>query len=418
MQFFRHRSTTTSHFHNILTFTFLLLLLPELSSGEVCDFSHLTQEIPLLSDYTVDVTEKAKSAPSTWKIFERTFPNTKRVFASSNPPFIVILGWAQSRDNFDKFTRDQVEANLTQMASIGKSRAEKQGQDYQKLISSNDPLTLYFTVTYVDEGTPFKDIGMDVVATPSCIVSLMISGRTGNLKPEHWKMFNEQFELVRKAIKDKYGVVNFPSSGSRVSWYILINKLTMLLISVVLAFIVSTIFRIKFILQPCLTFRIYSIFIMVLSLVMVVMITLFNEVARGYRGWEYLTHDIRYETIPYFILTFFIYLWAYVTKKPKVIAFALWLIAISICVQIAYWLLDWYVINGAGWMAILIGFGFAIYTLNKCSSLKSKVGKSEEIEPPKILACPHCGAEYNLTDYRQNVPEWFCPQCQKAVPKE
>lgn len=376
------------------------------------------QEIPLLSEYTVDVTEKAKSAPSTWKIFERTLPNTKRVFASSKPPFIVILGWAQSRDNFDKFTRDQVEAYLTQMAYIGKSRAERQGQDYQKLISSNDPLTMYVAITYVDEGKPFKDIGMDVVATPSCIVSIKVSAKTDELGAEHWKMFNEQFELVRKAIKDKYGVVNFSSSGSRVSWYILINKLTMLLISVVLAFIVSAIFRIKFILQPCLTFRIYSIFIMALSLAMVVWIILLNEVAREYRGWEYLTHDIRYETIPYSILTFFIYLWAYVTKKPKVIAFALWLIVISICVQIAYWLLDWCVIDRAGWIAILIGFGLAIYTLNKCSSLKSKVSKSEEIELPKIFECPNCGAEYNLKDYRQDVTEWLCPQCKKALPKE
>ena len=40
-----------------------------------------------------------------------------------------------------------------------------------------------------------------------------------------------------------------------------------------------------------------------------------------------------------------------------------------------------------------------------------------QIELPKILACPHCGAEYNVKDYRQDAPEWHCPQCNEALPK-
>ena len=397
-----------------------MLLLPDLSPGEVCDFSQLTQEIPLLSEYTVDVTEKVKSDPSNWGMFVKALPNAKKVFASRSrdPFFVVILGWAKSRDNLDKFTRDQVKAYLSQMALIGKSRAERQGQDYRKSVSTDDPLTMYVTIAYVDQGEPFRDIAMDVVATPSCIVSIKVSGKTDKLGQEDWKMFNDQFELIRKAVRNKYGVVNFSSSGSRISWQVLINKLIMLLIAVVIAFIVSAIFGKKFILQPCLTFRIYSIFIMALSVVMVAMIILFNEVARGYRGWEYLTYDVRYETIPYYILSFFIYLWAYVTKKPKVIAFALWLIVISISVHITYWLLDCLVINKAGWIGVLIGLGLAIYVLIKSSSLKSRMGKSEEVELPKILVCPSCGAEYNFRDYRQDGAEWFCPQCKKALPKE
>jgi hypothetical protein len=39
------------------------------------------------------------------------------------------------------------------------------------------------------------------------------------------------------------------------------------------------------------------------------------------------------------------------------------------------------------------------------------------IEPPKALTCIYCGAEYNLNDYRQDAPEWFCPQCAKPLPK-
>ena len=48
--------------------------------------------------------------------------------------------------------------------------------------------------------------------------------------------------------------------------------------------------------------------------------------------------------------------------------------------------------------------------------------KGETIEPsierPKIFACTYCGTEYNPKDYREDAPEWLCPQCAKPVPKE
>ena len=41
-----------------------------------------------------------------------------------------------------------------------------------------------------------------------------------------------------------------------------------------------------------------------------------------------------------------------------------------------------------------------------------------KIEPPKTLACPYCGAEYNPKDYRQDSTEWVCSHCAKPLPKE
>jgi len=40
-----------------------------------------------------------------------------------------------------------------------------------------------------------------------------------------------------------------------------------------------------------------------------------------------------------------------------------------------------------------------------------------KIQSLKIFACPHCGAEYNPKDYRQDASEWLCAQCRKALPK-
>jgi uncharacterized membrane protein YbaN (DUF454 family) len=45
-------------------------------------------------------------------------------------------------------------------------------------------------------------------------------------------------------------------------------------------------------------------------------------------------------------------------------------------------------------------------------------GPKAKAESPKILACSHCGAEYSPKDYRQEAPEWLCPQCAKPLPKE
>ena len=53
----------------------------------------------------------------------------------------------------------------------------------------------------------------------------------------------------------------------------------------------------------------------------------------------------------------------------------------------------------------------------KCEP-KSGVGRQATIELLKIPKCPNCEAEYNPADYRQDLLEWFCPQCGKALPKE
>jgi len=49
---------------------------------------------------------------------------------------------------------------------------------------------------------------------------------------------------------------------------------------------------------------------------------------------------------------------------------------------------------------------------------KSRTEREPIIEQLKILKCPNCKAAYNPADYREDVLNWFCPQCGKALPKD
>jgi len=225
---------------------------------------------------------------------------------------------------------------------------------------------MYVILTYVDEGIAYKDIGMDIVATPHCIVSLKISGRTDELGVEYWKTFVEQFELVRHLIENKYGTIQFPSSGSRIWWSVFVDNFFWLLVISISAFILSVIYRSEFFILPGSITKKYSIFIMIVSFIMVSVTILANE----WIGFSITLY--RYESTPHFVLIFVVHLWAYLTNRPKVVAFALWLIVASLLTQIGFWILGWSTLKTGNLLAVLIGFVLVTYTLVKSSSLKRK----------------------------------------------
>jgi len=45
-------------------------------------------------------------------------------------------------------------------------------------------------------------------------------------------------------------------------------------------------------------------------------------------------------------------------------------------------------------------------------------GKDRNTGESKTLKCTHCGQEYSPKDYRDDAPEWVCPQCLKPLPKD
>jgi len=134
----------------ILFFIFSFVSRISIAISDECDFSHLSQDVPLLSEYTIEMTEKIKADSGTWHELKKALPNIQRAFASKEPYFLVLLGWAKSWDNFEKFNREQIEAHFTAIADIGKSNAQKKGGEYQFSFSTDNPFTI---VGVHDNGT-------------------------------------------------------------------------------------------------------------------------------------------------------------------------------------------------------------------------------------------------------------------------
>jgi hypothetical protein len=339
------------------------LLVPSIAKGEGCDFSHLAKDIPLISERTIDVTEKVQADAGSWQLMKKALPNVQRIYFSKEPRLIALPGWAQFPDNIAKFTRKQTKAYFVSLAEVGKSNAEKQGQEYDYWFADDNPLTMYVKLSYAEAGVQRRDIAMDIVATSNCIVSIKVSGKTDELGSEYWQKISDQFKLTRDAIAKKHGIVQFSSSGSRIWWKALWNNILWFFAIALSGYILSFVYLIKFSLIPSPTTKKYAVFIMILA-VCVLTITVLTKELLNIQDFPYE------ETIPYFSLIFLVHLWAFVSHKPRIVAFSLWLIIVGIIAQIGFGFAGRVALKTTHWVGVIFGLALVIYILVKSSILK------------------------------------------------
>ena len=346
------------------TFIFFQLLATAVESfGSDCDFSHLAFEVPLIGIQSADITKKMKKNPETWQSFEKALPGVKKVFISKDPPCMVLLGWSKPWDNFNKHSREEVKAYLSAIWGKSDLTVNGQGKSRSFSFSENDPLTRYTTETYLSNGKSIKNIAVDIVATQSCVVSMQITGDTGELREQDWQNFAEQFEMVRKLIKVRYGPVQFSSGGRGIGWGSLGKQLLWMIFIAASAFCISRMYLKKFTLTPSSTTRRYSIYIIAIVAI-VVAAAVWLKVQRG------SPVDFRNTHIPHFALLFIVHLWALVTNKPNIVSFALWIVVVSLFSTAVSWVVGWsaFTINGA--IGVFIGASLVAYTIVKSSAPK------------------------------------------------
>lgn len=109
-----------------------LYILTAVAQNQECDFSHLASDLPLIANETTDVTDDFRAAPELWAVAVQASPMVKRIYASEDPYFSIFLGWIQSDEPLDKFSRLQVLADYSNVAALEKARAEKLGHAPRK----------------------------------------------------------------------------------------------------------------------------------------------------------------------------------------------------------------------------------------------------------------------------------------------
>lgn len=227
----------------ILFIVIFLISAPVNSIGDDCEFSHLAYESHLLSTRTTEITETAKEDRSFWKRLKRSSPHAKQTFVAEDPYYFVLLGWQTYKGDFSNFTRDKAIGFLSQYPEKGKSRALKEGTDFKYHFSPTDPLTLYVSMDYSDSGDPYRDLSVDIVATPKCLVSLKVIANLNEVSEEEVKYIEEQFETLREIILDKYGPVEFSGSASTLWLSLLIDNLKVVGAAVVFILIVTLVIK-------------------------------------------------------------------------------------------------------------------------------------------------------------------------------
>jgi CHASE2 domain-containing sensor protein len=87
--------------------------------------------------------------------------------------------------------------------------------------------------------------------------------------------------------------------------------------------------------------------------------------------------DFSYEeTIPYSSLIFLVHLWAFMSNKPRIVAFSLWLIIVGIITQIGFCFAGWAALKTGHWVGLIFGLALVIYLLVKSSILKGREDKT------------------------------------------
>ncbi|MGD9034185.1 MAG: hypothetical protein PVH02_16060, partial [Desulfobacteraceae bacterium] len=231
---------------------------------------------------------------------------------------------------------------------------------------------------YTDKGIPYRDIGMDVVATPTCVVSIKISGSRNALDAKYWDDFDEQLELARQVIKERYGSPQYSLKGTTIWWGYLARHLLYVFLIVGSAFNLSRMYLKKVTFTPSSTTRKYSVFIMILATYLIILTLLFSTEGRP-------TLRFRYEQLPHLFLVFLVHLWAFFSNRPKVVAFAMMLIVVNLFAQIVFWIVGWSV--KPSWVGILISVIAVVYVFVKSSRSTSILAQSDKQTREMVRCC-------------------------------
>jgi len=262
---------------------------------------------------TEDLTDKVLTEEN-WGVLRSALPNVKMVFATpSNPFFSVGLGWEELPENYASLSREQAIVRLRQMLELGSWQQELEGHTFEYDLLSDDPVSATFVLDYMDGGEHYWDIGIDIIATPECVVSMKISTVIDQWTDEEVDHFRESLTDLRNIVLARQGAVQFDPVGNRLTTAALINQMTIMGICLLAAAIFYRIYSWNYVITPGKASRRYSAFIVGLTLLMIGFTILVNE-SVGIHIAE--SQSVPYAGLVHWFLILLLHSWSYKVQSP------------------------------------------------------------------------------------------------------
>ncbi|MDA2925586.1 hypothetical protein MYX65_13225, partial [Acidobacteria bacterium AH-259-L09] len=342
------------------------------SFSQTCDFTYVAQELPLLTLDSEDMTEKLTGED--WDMVKGSIPNVKMFFGSEEPYFSVGLGWAELPENYASLTREQAIGRLRQMLELGSWRRELEGHEFEYDLLSDDPISALFVLDYTDGGTHYWDMGIDIVATPECLVSLKISTAIDELTEEELNHLQESLTSLRRIVVARHGAVQFDAVGTRLTLARLINQMILLGAFLGVAAIFYGIYSWNYLITPGKASRRYSAFIVMLAGLMIIFTFLVNELV-GFHIAE--SRNLHYEGLIHWFFALFLHAWSYKTQSPFAVLASVSYIVAGLTLNLWLVLFGW-MAPTTGMVGGLIGTLLVFYVLKKSATRKKLALAPEE----------------------------------------
>jgi len=337
----------------------------------------VAQELPLLA-LTEDVTDRA--TPEMWDLFRFALPNVQMMFATPRDPFFSVgLGWTELPENYASLSRDQAIGRLRQTGELGSWKQELEGHKFEYDLLTDDPVSGSFVLDYMDGGEHYWDMGIDIIATPECLVSLKISTVIDQWTDEELNSFLESLRSLRSIVLARHGAVQFDPVGNRLTMAALINQMGLVGICFLAAAIFYRIYSWNYVITPGKASRRYSAFIVGLTLLMIGFTILVNEAA-GIHIAE--SQGLPYVGLIHWFFVLVLHAWSYKVQSPFSVLASVSYIVAGLTLGLVYVLFGWMAPTTAMWGGV-VGTLIVLYVLKE-SSIKIKRVLAVEEEGPVI----------------------------------